>query len=156
MRAAIVVAIVPLAGMIACQDTSPKLANVPTLANVTGTWSYSTTNVSDSLWSCNLSLLTLTLTQSGNAFTGSASGEQSCGGRFDNVVILNGSVLGDSVSFDIQMPRTTGISILEINSSGTISGNSMSGDVTVLVSFCGIVCCCEERTLSGNWSAVRR
>ena len=80
MRAAIVVAIVPLAGMIACQDASPKLANI------TGTWSYSTTNVSDSLWSCNLSLVTLTLTQSGNAVTGSASGEQSCGGRFDNVI----------------------------------------------------------------------
>ena len=102
-----------------------------------------------------LSLVTLTLTQSGNAVTGSASGEQSCGGRFDNVVILNGSVLRDSVSFDIRLPSAYPTSILETNSSGTISGNSMSGDVTVLVGFCGIVCCCEEFTLSGSWSAVR-
>ena len=147
MRAAIVVAIVPLAGMIACQDASPKLANV------TGTWSYHTTNFLNSPVPCNFSLVTLTLTQSGNAFTGSASGDH-CAGTFENVMILNGSVFGDSVSFDIRLPSTYPTSFLETHNSGTISGDSMNGAVTALVSVCGIARC-DEFTLSGSWSAVR-
>ena len=96
---------------------------------------------------------TLTLTQSGNAFTGSASGDH-CVGTFEDVMILNGSVFGDSVSFDIQLPNTYPISFLETHNSGTISGDSMNGAVTVLVSVCGITGC-DEFTLSGHWSAVR-
>ncbi len=145
--------LIPLAVLYVTILTALACGNATEPADVTGTWSYHTTNLNSPV-PCNFSLVTLTLTQSGNALTGSASGDH-CTGTFENVMILNGSVFGDSVSFDIQLPNTGTISFLETHNSGTISGDSMSGDVTVLVVLCGIVCCCDEFTLSGNWSAVR-
>ena len=145
--------LIPLAVLYVTILTALACGNATEPADVTGTWSYHTTNLNSPV-PCNFSLVTLTLTQSGNAFTGSASGSH-CTGTFENEMILNGSIFGDSVSFDIQLPNTGATSFLEIQNSGTISGDSMSGDVTVLMVVCGIVCCCDERTLSGNWSARR-
>ncbi len=144
--------LIPLAVLYVTILTALACGNATEPADVTGTWSYHTTNL-DSRVPCNFSLVTLTLTQSGNALTGSASGDH-CTGTFENVMILNGSVLGDSVSFDIQLPSRYPISFLETHNSGTISRDSMNGAVTALVSICGIARC-DEFTLSGNWSAVR-
>jgi len=119
--------------------------------NVTGQWSYSATNISGSGVTCNISGVSLTLTQSGSTFTGStAGGNVSCsgpGGVLDEAlggdVVANGQVTGNAVQFDIGTQ--------DIHNVGTLSGNSMSGTITLRV---------DTGTttiiLTGNFSAVRQ
>jgi len=110
---------IPLAVLYVTILTALACGNATEPADVTGTWSYHTTNLNSPV-PCNFSLVTLTLTQSGNALTGSASGDH-CTGTFENVMILNGSVFGDSVSFDIQLPSRYPISFLETRGPRSLS-----------------------------------
>ncbi len=94
--------------------------------------------------------LGLNITQAGTTFTGTYSGgsmictalgQSVTLGPFQGTVV-NGAINGTSVSFDLDTQ--------DWRNTGTISGSSMSGQVTVRLDFgAGPV------TLSGNWSAAR-
>ena len=124
----------------------------PSRANVAGSWTLSASNVSGQGVSCNLSNTPMTLTQSGDTFTGSygpgsltcfAGGESFSGGA--NGTIVNGVVEGNSVQFDLNTQ--------DLHQTGTVSGNSMSGTARWtfdLGAGVGIV------VLNGNWSAAKQ
>jgi len=122
----------------------------PSLPRVTGTWSYSMSNLSGGGISCFESGTTLNLYQHGTTFTGSFSGGVFiCG--LDAVFVadgrvINGSITSDSaVSFDM---RTDGW-----HNSGTLSGDSMSGTATVPLDAGPPV---GRVTLTGTFAAVRQ
>lgn len=132
----------------ACGDSSgPGSNNAPPL---TGSWSYSTTNLNAIGVTCNSSGTILTITQSGSTFSGSYSGGTlSCtsssgtlSGAIGTGVVVSGSVVGNSVSFDLDTS--------DWRNSGSISGNSMSGTVTVRVVVSG-----TPYTLTGAFGAAR-
>lgn len=119
---------------------------------VTGQWSYTATNVNGSGVSCNFTGVTLTLAQSGSTFTGSTiGGNVSCTApgvaplneSLSGDVIANGQVTGNAVQFDIGTP--------DIHNAGTLSGNSMSGTMTLRVATGTTTI-----SLTGNFSAVRQ
>lgn len=119
--------------------------------SVTGQWSYTATNISGSGITCNISGVSLSLTQSGSTFTGSTTGgDAACsgpGGSFDDAlggdVIANGQMTGNAVQFDIGTQ--------DVHNAGTLSGNSMSGTVTFR-----IATGTSTIILTGNFSAVRQ
>ena len=123
-----------------------------TTANVAGTWSATITNLAGSGISCFTSAFPVTLTQTGNTFTGSyGAGTITCSGNGQQLsentpggVIVDGTVSGSQVAFDLDTQ--------DAHQTGTISGNSMSGTSIWrldLGSPTGVI------TLNGNWSAVR-
>ena len=125
----------------------------PSNVNVTGTWSASLTNFSGSGASCNATGITLQLSQSGTSFAGTyAGGTFVCSGpggsgQFagSSGIIINGTVSGSAVSFNVDTPDS--------HFSGTVSGNSMSGQGTERIDFgapTGVV------TLSGSWGAAKQ
>ena len=119
-------------------------------SDVSGHWTYNATNVAGGGLSCDIAGVNLTLAQTGTTFTGTvASGTVSCsgiGGTFSdslgNDVIANGQITGNAIQFDI------GTS--DVHNSGSLSGNSMSGLLTLRA---------EVGTtpviLTGNFTAVR-
>lgn len=125
----------------------------PSIPSVAGSWTYSATNLSSSGVSCSVSGTSLVFTQSGGTFTGSYSGGTiSCSGGGATVsspvgsgIVVNGSVTtAGAVSFDFDTQ--------DWRNSGTLSGNSISGTVTIRLDLgapTGVV------TLSGNFSAGR-
>jgi len=121
-------------------------------ANVTGQWSYEASNVSGGGVSCDIAGTTLTLTQSGSTFSGTASGggTVSCSGggstfsqTLGSDVVANGQISGNSVQFDI--------GTADFHNSGTLSGNSISGLVTLRLSN-GTT----TSVLTGNFTSVRQ
>ena len=139
---AAVLAVIPF--LVSCSDaTSPK-------ANLSGQWTYNISNASGSGISCNVTGVTLSLTQSGSTFTGTTSGGLiSCSGPGGTAseglggdVVANGQVNGNAVQFDI--------STQDIHNSGTLSGNSISGTVTLRFASGGVTF-----VLNGNFTAVR-
>jgi hypothetical protein len=124
----------------------------PSRASVAGSWTLSASNVSGSGVSCSLGNTPMTLTQSGDTFTGSygpgtltcvAGGESISGGA--NGTIVNGVLNGNSVQFDLNTQ--------DLHHTGTISGNSMSGTARWtfdLGAGTGVV------VLNGNWSAAKQ
>ena len=124
-----------------------------TTANVGGAWTASITNLSGSGVSCFTSAFSVALSQTDNTFTGSyGAGTITCSGNgqqlSENVpggVIVNGTVSGDQVAFDLDTQ--------DAHQTGTISGNSMSGTSVWRLDLgapTGVI------TLNGNWSAVRQ
>ena len=125
----------------------------PSNVNVSGTWSTSFTNFSGSGLSCNATGIILQLSQSGTTFTGTYSGGtytctgpggtgQAAGG---SGTIINGTVNGSAVSFNADTPDS--------RFSGTVSGNSMSGQGTERIDLgapVGVI------TLSGSWGAAKQ
>lgn len=147
MRRILVLALVLAA---ACGGDSTTGPNQQT--NVGGRWLYTATNVAGSGVSCNLSNVSMTLTQTGSTFTGTvASGSNlSCTGpggsineSLGNDVIANGVVTGNSIQFDIGTQ--------DLHNTGTVSGNSMSGNITIR-----IVAGATTINLAGTFSAVRQ
>ena len=125
----------------------------PEIPKVDGSWTLSLTNMSGSGMSCDWSGATMTLTQSGATFSGSysggtltcRSGGESASSPVGSGSVVNGTVNGTDVSFQIDSP--------DMPMTGSISGQSMSGTGTLrydLGSPYGVV------TLNGNWGAVRR
>jgi hypothetical protein len=119
---------------------------------VAGRWSYTATNVNGGGVSCNFTGVTLTLAQSGSTVTGSTvGGNVSCTApgvpplteSLSGDVIANGKVTGNAVQFDI------GTS--EIHNDGTLSGNAMSGTLTLRVATGTTTI-----NLIGNFSALRQ
>lgn len=128
-------------------------ATGPAAPSVTGNWTYSASNVSGSGLACDISGVAMGLQQSGNTFTGSLTGGtlsctasgQTSTQSLGSDVVANGTIVGNTVAFDI------GTS--DIHDAGTISGNSMSGTVTIRLDLgapTGVI------TLSGNFAAVRQ
>ena len=122
----------------------------PVAPTVDGQWSYSASNISGSGVACDVSNMTMQLAQSGTTFSGVSAGGiltcraggQSESGAFGGDIVANGRIDGNSVSWDL------GTS--DVHHTGTISGNSMSGQVTIRLDVGG-----GDVVLAGNWSAVR-
>jgi hypothetical protein len=120
-------------------------------ADISGRWTYNATNVAGSGVSCNISSVSMTLAQSGSTFTGAvASGLVTCsasGSSFSdnlgNDVVANGQINGNAVQFDI------GTS--DVHNTGTVSGNSMSGTISLRVNTGSTTV-----VLTGNFAAVKQ
>ena len=128
----------------ACGDsTSPG-------PNLGGSWLYSVSNLTSGSVTCSSSGTTLSITQSGATFSGSYSGgtltcltpSGSSSGLIGTGAVVSGSLSGNAVSFDLD----TG----DWHNSGSISGGSMSGSVTVRLTISG-----TTFVLSGNFGAAR-
>ncbi|SRR6266568_5546066 len=117
----------------------------PKLADVAGAWRATWTNMSGGGHSCGLTL-TMTLTHQGTTLTGPYSNAiLACDGQSSTPftgTVVNGTVNGDQVSFDLD---TTAL-----HQTGTLSGASMSGPATWTISN-GIT----TIVLTGNWAATR-
>jgi hypothetical protein len=124
----------------------------PSQANVTGNWILSATNVSGQGVSCNLNPTAMSINQSGTTFSGNygpgvvtcLAGTESASSPVQGTVV-NGSVNGNSVQFDLDTQDT--------RLTGAISGNSMSGTVHWVIDFGGDI---GVVTLNGNWAAARQ
>lgn len=108
--------------------------------NLTGTWS-TTINISSGSVTCVLGF-PMQLTQSGSTFSGTyANGTVNCNGTVQSGAagtIVNGSVNGSSVAFDVDDSNG--------HQTGTVGGSSMSGTATWNVS---------GTAFSGTWEAHR-
>ena len=117
---------------------------------LTGSWSYSTSNLSAIGVTCNSSGTILTVTQVGSTFSGTYSGGTlSCtsssgtvSGAVGSGVVVSGSLVGNAVSFDLDTS--------DWRNTGSVTGNSMSGTVTVRVVVSGTL-----YTLTGAFGAAR-
>jgi hypothetical protein len=133
----------------ACGEASTN--NLVSPNNVFGIWTYIANNVTSSGVTCNLTGVSMSLRQSGNTVTGSVTrGTSSCaftGGSsnnaLDGLTIVNGTINGHAVQFDIGTP--------DIHSVGTLTGNSISGMVTIHVTVKG-----STTVLTGPFSATRQ
>ena len=116
----------------------------PQLADVSGAWKASWSSMSGGGHSCSLTL-TLTLTQQGSAFTGSYTNAMvTCDGQSGGPVsgtVVNGTVHGDQVSFDLDTQA--------LHQTGTVSPASMFGAATWTLSNGTTTI-----TLTGNWAAT--
>ncbi len=138
-----------LASLTACGSDGPT---GPQHANVSGAWTYSATNLSGTTggvtFACNIEGASMSLSQTGTTFTGMigssimscfAEGQQASA-PLPGAPVINGVVNGNNVLFDIETSHNT----------GSVSGNSMSGTVTVWLDIgLGLL------RLTGNWGAVR-
>ena len=135
-----------LAALVGCGSDS----TAPNAADVSGRWSYSATNLAGSGIACNISGVFLTLTQNSTTFTGTvSSGSVSCTGpggtstqNLGNDIVANGQINGTAVQFDIGTQ--------DVHNVGTLSGNSMSGTLTLR-----IATGTTTIVLTGNFSAVK-
>lgn len=118
--------------------------------NVSGSWLYSVSNLSSGSVTCSSSGTTLSITQSGSTFSGSYSGgtltcntpSGSSSVAIGGGAVVSGSISGNSVSFNLDTS--------DWHNSGTMTGGSMSGTVTVYLTVDG-----TTYTLTGNFGAAR-
>jgi autotransporter translocation and assembly factor TamB len=147
MRTVFVLALLFIAS---CGGDGPTAVDPVTL---NGSWSASFTNMSGSGASCHTSSVTATLTTSGNTFTGTyGSGTMTCAAAgqseswpFPSGAIVNGTINGNTVAFDLDTP--------DQHQAGTVSGTSMSGTATWKFNLGAPY---GEVTLAGNWSATKQ
>jgi len=147
LSTALVAALAAACGKDAASPTAP---NIPSVPSVVGQWSYSTTNISAGGITCSSGGTTLTITQQGTSFSGSYGGGtltcSSSGGSqslpIGTGIVLNGSVTGSAVAFDLDTS--------DWHNGGTINGNSMSGTAMIRVVVGGV-----PYTLTGTWGASR-
>ena len=125
----------------------------PQNAQVGGLWSYNTGQLSGGNVRCFITNVDLSLNQTGATFTGSANGGNiRCtvagvtvmDGPLGNQVVVNGTVSGNTLSFDIETPAWS--------NSGGVSGNSMTGTVRLTIDLGGTT---GSVDLTCNWSATR-
>jgi hypothetical protein len=120
--------------------------------DLTGSWNYTVENLTGEVLqggSCSFTGITLHLTQSDQAFTGTySSGSESCtlNGQPHTLVIDAGFITDGTVSDD-----QVGFTIGAVRNSGTIAAAKMSGTVSGTVTLNG-----NTGTVTGNWSAVRQ
>jgi hypothetical protein len=140
-----------LVGLLACGGDN---GTGPGSTDVTGTWSASLSNMSGDGVSCSSTAPTqLILNQTGATFSGSFSGGElfcTAPGSTGAVPVgsgsvINGTVSGTNVSFDLDTP--------DFHFVGGVSGNSMSGTAEWTVDF-GIPA--GEVTLNGTWQAAKQ
>ncbi len=130
----------------------------PQTAQVGGLWTYNPSNLSGTLPGGSgvtyfITDVALSLNQTGTTFTGNANGGNIRAfvdgvvvkdGPRGNQVVVNGTVNGNNVSFDIETQAW--------HHDGSVSGNSMSGTATVTADLGGTL---GTVVLTGTWSAVR-
>ena len=96
--------------------------------NVNGMWDYVATHIVEGAATCSAEVV-MTLTQSGDTFTGSYAGASfACSGRGELLppgYVVSGRIHGDSVSFILSGAALTDSSV------GTIAGGSMTGTLTI-------------------------
>jgi hypothetical protein len=128
----------------ACADsTGPK--NV----NVSGSWTYSVTNLVGGGLSCNTGGTTVTIAQSGTTFSGTyTGGTLSCNSLGDFAIgtgtVANGTVSDNAVAFDFDTQDWA--------NTGSASGNTISGTATVRL----VTSSNQTIILTGNFSMVKR
>lgn len=136
--------LIAISTLAACGDsTSPGV-------DVAGSWLYSVSNLTSGSVTCASSGTTLSITQSGTTFSGSYSGgtitcltpSGSSSGLIGTGAVVSGSISGNVVTFDLD----TG----DWHNSGSISGGSMSGTVSVRLTISG-----TTYVLSGSFGAAR-
>jgi hypothetical protein len=146
-----------LAGALALAACGGGDSTGPTVTGIGGTWSFAwhdmSATVSGVALSCSVTNVRMTLTQSGESFTGtqtgtatmtcSANGQQELTEPVGGERILDGTVQGAAVSF--HLATIPGLH------TGTLSGNGMSGDATWTLDLGGG----EVVTLTGTWSSTR-
>ncbi len=118
--------------------------------NLTGSWLYSVSNLTTGGLTCASSGTTLSITQTGNTFSGSYSGGTltctTASGTTSVLIgtgtVVSGSLSGNTVSFNLDTSDWHNV--------GTLSGGSMSGTVTVLLTLNG-----TNYTLTGHFGAAR-
>lgn len=127
----------------------------PQNADVEGVWSYDASNLAGTLSgfavTCSIAGSTMTLIQSGATFSGtSGSGTLTCsaGGitisdPFPTGPVTNGQVDGNNVQFDFGTP--------DWRHTGTVTGGSMSGSVTIILALED-----EVVILNGQWASARQ
>lgn len=119
---------------------------------VEGDWLYDATARSGSGVSCELTGVTLSLEQEGDAFAGTASGGEivcfaglsSSGASFGTHPVTRGTVEGDDVAFDFRAG--------DITHAGTVTGRSMTGTVAWTLDLGGPL---GVVTLTGTFAAAR-
>jgi hypothetical protein len=119
----------------------------PEDADVSGAWTASWNNLNSAAGlTCLAQNMRLSINQSGGTFTGVTNGGQfTCGSTVVNMrsfTIVNGTVDENRVAFDLGDQN--------LHQTGTVSGNSMSGNATWTQSLDGV-----PFTLNGTWSAAR-
>ncbi|MGH7472130.1 MAG: hypothetical protein ACRENP_29620 [Longimicrobiales bacterium] len=133
----------------ACGDNAFVSGVTSESSNVSGSWSYSASDVAGGGLSCNITGVTINLTQTQSTFSGTVIGGhlrclQSTTVVIDNPlandVIANGRVTGSSVSFDIGTP--------DVHHSGTMNGNSITGQLTIRADTTGV-------PLTGRYTMAR-
>ena len=149
---------------IGCADDSTGPARMPDL---NGQWTYSATNVrapGDSGGvTCNVSGLTLSITQAGDLLSGTYSGGTvrcSDGTSFpvarDGYSTLTGSLVWDSEWDDFALVGLILDQPYDWGHQGTVSGSSMGGRMSIYgPEFCDEWGCREELLASGDWMATR-
>jgi hypothetical protein len=129
----------------------------PAPPDLDGHWTFNWTNMSGTVigvgtFACNVNGVNATLTQVDNTFSGQTSGGlltclaggETASENLGDGVITNGIISGNRVSFYLATE--------DASQTGSISGNSMSGQATWRTDFgapYGIV------VMRGNWGAVR-
>jgi hypothetical protein len=133
----------------ACGDSTGVL--IGSSSDLSGSWKYTATNLTSGDVTCGFSNVNISLTQSGATFSGTTAGGtitcSSAGQTFvDGLggdIVANGTIAGNSVQFDIGTP--------DLHHTGTMSGSSISGTLTVRVAVTnGTV------TMVGPFSMVRQ
>lgn len=133
-------------------------SNGPSTTGLGGTWRFAwpamTGTVNGNALSCNVSGVTMVLVQTGATFSGTQSGSatMTCSANGQQVIsqaiggetIVNGTISGANVAFElgsIPGPHT-----------GTLAGTSMSGGATWSIDLGGGTVV----TMTGSWNAARR
>jgi hypothetical protein len=143
------VALVPLLSALGC-GSNKATAPSTTPTTLTGNWTYSAGSLTSIAggYTCVVASFTLSLVQEGNALSGSyQSGSITCNGTAlpgASGAIANGSVSGNTVTFDFDSPDWH-------DEGNTTSATSMSGDVNATLTIAGTL-----YLLAGTWTAVRK
>lgn len=154
MRSKLLAAAGALLILAGCSGDSQSGPTGPQHANVAGSWTYNATNLSGTVMgfamTCNIEGMTLNLTQTGTSFGGTCGpsiitcfgGGVQVDDTLPGSVVVNGLVNGNNVQFDIETS--------DYHNTGTMSGSSMSGTVSIRLDLGD-----EVVTLTGNWAAAQ-
>lgn len=120
-------------------------------ANVTGSWTYTASDLSGDGYTCTVTGAILTLEQTDTTFAGTyadallscTSGSTTINNPGLSGDIVNGTVSGSSVSFEIDGATYT--------NTGSVSGTTMSGTASLSTAGSG-----TNITVTGSWTAAQQ
>ena len=150
----VLLAVALLPALTACGGDDDSGPTGPSTAQIAGSWTYAFSNITGSSGTtnatCSAGNVSIDIDQTGSTFTGSYFAPSlTCTSPSGTVTdgpfagaIVNGSINGTAVSFDFDTS--------DWRQTGTVSGNSMNGTVTVRFQVDA-----SQLVLSGNWSAAR-
>jgi hypothetical protein len=126
--------------------TSPVLAPGPPADALSGTWRMSFENMTDGSTTCHTNVFTVTLIRDGSTVSGAfgpialtcSTGGYTANQRMPAGEIVNGSISGSTVTFDLETP--------ELHQAGVLSRNGLTGTARWVLT---------GRTLDGVWLALQ-